>query len=215
MRIDSRDRNAGDLQLVGRLLDQQLVAARLRRRLKDAVGLVRQAFHRAEDADQAIELVVVRLDVVVGDRPVVAEAVEAAALEVVRAHAQRNAPPVVGAAAEHPAAKPVELRARRLRVRLALDVPAADAAVELAERLVRRRGAAPRRVVRPRRHLRVLRRRPTSAGFEHHDVGARLAQHLGGHAAAGAGADDADVVGFRLTDHLHSGKGYDIMRFLR
>ena len=30
------------LQLVGRLLDQQLVAARLRRRQEDAVGIVRQ-----------------------------------------------------------------------------------------------------------------------------------------------------------------------------
>ena len=41
------------------------------------------------------------------------------------------------------------------------------------------------------------------AGLEHHDVGAGLGEHLRGHAAAGAGADDADVVGFRLTDDLH------------
>ena len=196
-------RDARDVQLVGRLLDQQLVAARLRRRLEDAVGLVRDAFHRSEDPDEAIELVVVRLDLVVGDRPVVADAVEAAALEVVRAPAQRDAPPVVGAAAEHPPAKPVERGAPRLRVGLALDVPAADAAVELAERLGRRGGAAARRIVRPRRHLRVLGGVPHPAGLEHDDVGAGLAQHLGGHAAAGAGADDADVVGFGLTDDLH------------
>src|SRR5438046_5394599 len=77
-------RDARDAQLVGGLLDQQLVAARLRRRLEDAVRLVRNAFIRAEDTDEAIELVVVRLDVVVRDRPVVAEAIHAAALEVVR-----------------------------------------------------------------------------------------------------------------------------------
>ena len=54
-----------------------------------------------------------------------------------------------------------------------------------------------------------------AAGFEHHDVGAGLAEHLGGHAAAGAGSDDADVVGFGLTDYLHSGTGYDKMTVLR
>ena len=54
-----------DAQALGRVLDQQLVAARLGRRLKDAVGIVRQAFLRSENADERIDLVVVRLQIVV------------------------------------------------------------------------------------------------------------------------------------------------------
>src|SRR6266536_3484261 len=123
-------RDAGDLQLVGSLFDQQLVAARLRRRLKDSVRLVRDALHRAEDPDEAIELVVVRLDVVVNDWPVVADAVEAAPLEVVGSHPERNASPMVRAAPEHAASEPVERGAWRLRVRLAVDVAPSVAPVE-------------------------------------------------------------------------------------
>ena len=136
--------DARDLQPVGGLLDQQFVAPRLRRRLKHTVGFVWNAFHRPEDPDQAIELVVIRLDVVVGHRPVIAETVEAAPLEIVGSHPQRDAAPVVRAPAEHPATKPIELRACRLRIRLAVDLPAADAAVEFAERSGRRGRAAPR-----------------------------------------------------------------------
>src|SRR5690606_26129134 len=54
-----------DVQLVARLLHEQLVAAWLRRRLEYAVRIVRQAFPAAEDADQPIESIVVGRDVVV------------------------------------------------------------------------------------------------------------------------------------------------------
>ena len=100
--------DARDLQLVGGLLDEQLVAARLGRRQEDAVGIVRQALVAAEDADERVDPVVVRLHVLVGDRPVVAETVEALAPEVVGTEAQRDAAPVVRAAAEHPRPEPVE-----------------------------------------------------------------------------------------------------------
>src|SRR5262245_56662358 len=120
---------------------------------------------------------------------------------------------MIRAAAEHAAAEPVERRALALRVRLALDVPAADAAVELAERSGGRGCAAARGIVRPRGHLRVLRRIPHRARFEHDDIGARFAEHLGRHPAAGAGSDDAHVVDFGLTDDLHDGTGYVRSRF--
>ena len=147
-------------------------------------------------------LVVVRLDVVVGDRPVVAEAVDALAAEVVGAEAQRDAAPVVRAAAEHAAAEPAP-RAVADRVGLALDVPAAEAAVVVAERLLVAAPAARRRVVVPREHRAVLGRVPHRPALEHHDVGAGLGQHLGGGAAAGARSDDADVVDLGRTNDLH------------
>src|SRR5688572_15820410 len=99
------DRDAADVQALRCLLDQQLVAARLRRRLENAVWVVRQAFVRSEQADVAIDAVVVRLEIVVGDRPVVAETIEALAPEVVGTEAQRDAAPVIGAPAEHACAK--------------------------------------------------------------------------------------------------------------
>src|SRR4029453_5022405 len=104
---------------------------------------------------------------------------------------------------------PEDVRAGRRFSRSPLADPAADAAVEFAERPGKRGRAAPRRLVRPRRHLRVFGGVPHAAGFQHPDVSPRLTEHLRGHAAAGPGSDNAHVVGFRLTDYLHSGTGYD------
>ncbi len=111
---------------------------------------------------------------------------------------------MVGAAAEHAGAPPDELAARRGGVGLALDLPAADARVPLAERPFGRRGAAPRGLVRPLEHGRVLRVVPHAAGLEHDDVRAGLGQDLRGHAAAGAGADDAHVVDLATATDPHA-----------
>src|SRR5947207_3140100 len=120
-------RDAGDVQLLRRFLDQELVAPRLRRRLEDAVGLVREVLQvLAEDADELIDLVVIRLQVLIADRPVVAETVERLAHEIVRPEPQRDAAPVIGSPAEHARAKPVELVARSIGVRLAVERPAAE-----------------------------------------------------------------------------------------
>src|SRR5687768_2909929 len=127
------DRNAPDAETLRGLLDQQLVAARLRRRLEDAVRIVWQPFIRSEQADVAVDAVVVRLEVVVADRPVVAKPVETPAAKIVGAKAQRNAAPVIGAAAEHPRAEPIEPFTRRRGVWLTVERPAAPAGVEFAE----------------------------------------------------------------------------------
>src|SRR5262245_23633970 len=94
-------RDAGYAQLVGCLLDRPCVASGVRWRQEQAVRCVREAFHGSEDPDQTIELVVKGLQLVVSDRPVVAEAVEALAPEIVRPHAQRDAAPMIRAAAKH------------------------------------------------------------------------------------------------------------------
>src|SRR5439155_1426374 len=168
--------------------------ARAWRRLEHPVRLVREALLAAEDPDEPVDLVVVRCDVVVGDRPVVAEAVPTLALEVVRPEAQCNAAPVVGAATDHAGPPPGEVGARRARVRLAGDFPSADAGVELAERSLLRGSPAARRLVRPRQHCRVLRIVPRRTGFEHHHLRAGLGESVGGHSPAGPRADDTHVV---------------------
>ncbi len=199
-------RHTGNLQPVGRLLEVQLVRTRQRRRLELAVGLVVQAglgrVIGPEDPDKLVELVVVGLDVVVGEGPVVAEAIHAAAPEVIGAPAQRDAAPVIGAAAEHAGPEPVELRAGRRGVRLPFQLPAAPGRVELAKRPFGRRTTA-RRLVGPAQHLAIAGLIPLRTGFQHADLGASFGEHLGGHPAASARSDDDDVVDLRRTDDLH------------
>src|SRR3989441_6173710 len=129
--------DAGDAQAVGGLFDQELVAAWFWGWLKNAVGFIRQALFGPEDPDKHVELVEVRLQIVIADRPVVAQSVDAAVPEIVRTEAQRDAPPMIGAAAEHARAEPVERGTRRHRVGFAIDVPPADAAVELDRKSTR------------------------------------------------------------------------------
>jgi hypothetical protein len=85
------------------------------------------------DADELVDAVVVGLDVVVGDRPVVAEAVEGAAPEVIGPEAQGDSSPMIGPTAVHPGAKPVELVAGCGGVGLAVECPSAEAGIELTE----------------------------------------------------------------------------------
>src|SRR4029079_17923010 len=115
------------------------------------------------------------------DRPIVAQTVEALAHEVVGTEAKRDAAPVVRAAAEHAGAPPAELRTRRARVRVAVDLPSAVAGVELAEwPSVNRRTAMRRRVIR-HHHLRVFRREPSRTRLEHHYARAGFCQRISRH----------------------------------
>ena len=108
---------------------------------------------------------------------------------------------MVGPPAEHAGAPPAEARAGGGGVRLALDLPSAVAGIELAERAGLRGGPAPRGRIGRDHHLGVLRGVPGRAGLEHHHACAGLREGLGGHAAAGAGADDAHVVRRLLVVH--------------
>src|SRR6185436_13067078 len=94
--------DAPDVEPRARLLDELLVAARSGGRLEDTVRVVRQALVRSEEANQRVEPIVVWLQIVIADRPVVAEAIQAAAAKVIGAEAERQAAPVVRTAAEHP-----------------------------------------------------------------------------------------------------------------
>jgi hypothetical protein len=186
--------NAGDSQPVAGPLDQQLVTARPRWRQEHTVRIVRACLEAAEDADQAVHPVIVRLEVVVADRPVGAQAVETVPAKVVRPETERDAAPMVGAAAQHPGAPPVELGSRRPGVGFTFDLPPADAGVELAEGPLPDRGAASRRLVRPAEHRPVGRVVPRRPRLEQHDVRPGLGEDICRHAAAGPRADDADVV---------------------
>ncbi len=201
-------RHDGNLQLVAGFLDQELVRARPRRRQEDAVRFVLQAglgrVVRSEYADEAVELVVVRLHVVVRDRPVIAEPVDRPPPEVVRPEPQRDAAPVVRAAAEHATTEPPPRPAPH-GVRLALDVPATKAPVVGPERFLVPAPSARRRVVVPREHRGVLGRVPHRPALEHHDIRPGFGQHLRGRATAGTRPDDADVVDTGGTDDLEHG----------
>src|SRR5688572_129144 len=138
--------------------------------MKDPVRLVPDAFAAAVDPDELVHFVEIRRHVIVRDRPVVADAVQGLATEIVRAEAERDSPPMVGAAAEHARAPPEEARPGRRRVRLAVYLPAAVARVELPEGTYPRGRAAPRGGVVGDEHRRVLGRVPGTARLEHEDV---------------------------------------------
>ena len=186
-------RHTGDVEAPGCLLHQQLIAARPGRRQEDAVRGVGNVLGAPEHTHEPLELFVVRLHVVVANRPIVAEAVERLRLEVAGAEAQRNATPVIRAPPDHPGPPPAELVALGDGVRLARDLPAADAPVELAEwpRLGGR--AAARGVVRPNEHGRVGRVVPWSAGLEYRDVETGTRQDVGCHSTTGSRAHDDGI----------------------
>src|SRR5688572_4631646 len=156
--------------------------------------MVAESLVASEDPDQLVDPIVVGGHVVVGDRPVVTEAVLRLALEIIWAEAQRDAAPMVGTAAEHSRPPPPKLRAGTDGVGLSLDLPATVARVELAERTEFGGGSPARRRVRRHEHRRVLRGVPFAARFEHDHARARVGERMGSHTATRARADDADVV---------------------
>ena len=92
-----------------RPLEQALAAARRRRRLQElAAGQRLGVVVAAADADELLDLVVVRRDVRVGDRPGDLPAVALGRLEVQLGVAQADASPDVGLAAVSPDARQLE-----------------------------------------------------------------------------------------------------------
>src|SRR5258706_609676 len=80
--------SAPDVELIGRVLYHQLVAARRGRRQKIASRMVRQIVVVAEDADQLVDAIVVRRDIRVCNRPVVTETIAAFCPEILGAEAK-------------------------------------------------------------------------------------------------------------------------------
>ena len=166
--------------------------------------MIAQALDAPEQADEVVDAIVVGRDIVIADRPVVAQSIARLPSEIIGAESEGDASPVVRASAEHARAPPRELVARRDDVRLAGDVPAADASVEFAERFRLRGLAAPRRRVRGHQHLRIACGVPRAPRLEERDLRAGVREHVRRHPAAGSRADDADIV--RRVARAHGGQ---------
>ena len=135
-------RNVVAPHLRDRALERHLDAIQLRRPLEHAVRHLRRALRSCpEHPSSTIDLVVVRLHVVVRDRPVDVEAVAAGGVELQRPVAQRAAAPEVRLAAEDARAHPRVRRAGRRVLPLVHDPVAREP------------------VARVRHHLLVLRER--------------------------------------------------------
>jgi len=140
------NRNHGQPKFPGAGPGQLFTGAHGRRWLETALGRVRcvlEVVVVAVNADQHLNLVIVRSDVRVIQRPVEAEPVTAAGLEIVLAVAERNPSPVIRATAKHARAPPPEFPRgilRRTGVRLTGNLPATiNRGVVKAERFVDRR----------------------------------------------------------------------------
>src|SRR2546430_11135987 len=198
-------RNASNVELVTRFLDQDVRTARLRRREKNTIGCARNIFFRSKYANVSFGFVVIGREVFVGNRPVVAETVARAGFEVDGSKPQGNAAPMIGTATDDARAEPLEICARRRGIGLAINLPGPVGREELAEILPRcsaHAGAAVRQFVRPHEHLEAFFGSDVRPGFQQGAVQAALGENLRRHASAGAGADDAYIVRFWRPDHL-------------
>jgi hypothetical protein len=164
---------------------------------EEAIGVVGQAFVGTEYADQLIDFIVVRLDILIGNGPVGTQPVNIFSAEIVGAKAQGNTPPVVGAPAQHPGAEPAKVGPFPLCVGFSLNFPSAPGHVKVAKSAVGVCATAgafvgPAHLCFGDRVGRVKER----PGFHNGYRQALLRQHLGRHAAAGTGAYDDGIVGF-------------------
>ena len=118
-------RQVNDIQLVADFLYINVSTPRSRRRHEDTVRRAGNIFLRTVDADIRLNLVVVRRDVFVAERPVVAHAVYRANFEIHVSEAQSDSSPVVGAPANDARAEPAKFRTRSRGVGLTVNFPEA------------------------------------------------------------------------------------------
>ena len=105
-------RDAENIELVARFLDDQLCAAWFGRRKENAIWGIGNILFGAEHSDVRFHSVVVRSDVVVTDRPVFGKSITRLGFEIDGSKPERDAAPMVRAAAYYAGAKPVEICAR-------------------------------------------------------------------------------------------------------
>ncbi len=183
---------------------------------------MRQVLLVAGDAEVEVDLVVVGLDVGVGDRPVFAEAIVGLALEVVVGEPQRQAPPDIGLAAEqaraHPGVLGAGIRMLLLVDQDVLDVVRAAPAAHIREHVLERRAlsvgrladvvlveadrvvfgrglAAARMVVGPLHRPQFGIDVDLLPRFEQQHLHPLRREHVSGHPARRAGAYDDRIVG--------------------
>ncbi len=182
--------------LPGRAHHDAFGAARRRRRQEELAARQRVGVVvAAVDADQLVDLVVVRRDVLVGDRPGDLPAVARRPLEIEVAVAQADASPDVRLAAMPPHAGQRERTVVSGEIRLFLGVE------EEVEGLFAAGGALapfPGLNVRP-----IFRSIEFRTGVEEQHGNALTRQVPGRHAAGGAAANHDDRMFDRLSDDLH------------
>ena len=193
---------------------------------------MRQVLLVAGNAEIEVDLVVVGLEVGVGNRPVFPIAVVRLALEVVVGKAEREAAPDVRFTTQESCAYPGVARARVRMVFLVhqniLDVvrstPAPDVGEHVLERrpfgvgrlphrvlveadcvIAGRRFTAPRVIVRPLHRPQFLLDRDFLPRFKQQHLHPLRCEDMSGHAARRAGAHDDGIVGLREVDILFRG----------
>lgn len=135
-------------------------------------------------------------------------AINAFAVEIVRAKTKRDAAPVMGASAQHPGPEPLPISVAGGGVRFAVDGPSSEAGVELSEGTILRGGPAARGGVVPVEHGAVLLHGPLRTGLQHHHVGSGFREDFCGHAASSPGPYDTYIIRFgRLLDDRHTSAG--------
>src|ERR1700730_4176619 len=197
--------NANDVELVAGLFYEQFGATGFRRWKEYAVGSAGNIFLGAKNTDVGFNFVVIGSDVLVSDGPIIAQTIARAGSKVDGRKTERDAAPVIGAATNDARTKPLEVRAWRGSIGLAVDDPCAVGRKKFAKifaRVTANARATMRQFVRPHQHFEIflgVYRRP---GFQQDNIQATFGENFGGHAAACAGAHDTYVIGFWRTNNL-------------
>src|SRR5664279_817792 len=102
-------------------------------RKKYTVRIIEQSFIGSEYAQHTVNLVVIGLHILISDRPVISQSVEAFSFKIKGAKTQRNPSPVIGSSAEHTCPPPFPLCIPYMSVRFSVNFPAPVTAVEITE----------------------------------------------------------------------------------
>src|SRR4030095_6692084 len=90
-----------------------------------------------------VNAIIKRFDVLVPDRPIFTQTVNASAFEIIWSETKRNASPVIGSSAQHSCTPPIPFGTILCSVWFAIQLPATVAGVEVAERTETGAGATP------------------------------------------------------------------------
>ncbi len=180
------------------VLREQFRGARRGSRQKHARRRARgvlEPFVRPKDPDERFSLVVVGCHVLIRHGPIETEPISGIGLEVVLAHAQRDAPPMVRAPTEHTRAPPAEVGALGARIRLARHLPSpVDRCVVEAEGFLDSASPPHGGILGQLEHRGLGDRVVVTAGLEHQHLHAGTCEHIRAHAARSSRTHDDGVV---------------------
>src|SRR5688500_11555973 len=107
-------------------------------RKEKSIRIIIQTFIGAEYANQLIYTVIKWLYILIANRPVIAETINAFSFKIFRTEAKRYSSPVIGTTAQHSCPEPIPFRACFFGIGFTFKLPTPIAGVKITKRAERR-----------------------------------------------------------------------------